>query len=116
MIIASLSDEIIDSVYEFWKDLQEFIKNKSIFEIDANQLMKIILYIIIKSKMSDIIIHCKIINLFNTYIIKNSTIGNYFSNVEASISYLMEINNIDDILDNKNNLNSNENEINTNNN
>ena len=44
---------------------------------------------------------------------KNSTIGNCFSNFEASISNLMQIKNIDEILE-KNNLNSNENEINTN--
>ena len=44
---------------------------------------------------------------------KNSTIGNCFSYFEASISKLMQIKNIDEILE-KNNLNSNENEINTN--
>ena len=115
MIIASLSDEILDSVNEFWKDLYEFIEDKSIFTIDANQLRKIILYIIIKSNMPDIMVNCKMINLFTTYTIKNSTIGNYLSYVEASITYLMEINNINDILENKNNLNS-ENEINTNSN
>ena len=115
MIIASLSDEILDSVNEFWKDLYDFIEDKSIFTIDANQLRKIILYIIIKSNMPDIMVNCKMINLFTTYTIKNSTIGNYFSYVEASITTLMEIKNINDILENKNNLNS-ENEINTNSN
>jgi hypothetical protein len=112
MIIASLSDEIIDSVNEFWEDLNKYIDNK-IVAIDSSQLLKILLYIIIKSKTCDIIVHCKIITLFTTCIMKNSTIGNCFSNFEASISKLMQIKNIDEILE-KNNLNSNENEINTN--
>ena len=112
MIIASLSDEIIDSVNEFWEDLNKYIDNK-IVAIDSSQLLKILLYIIIKSKTCDIIVHCKIITLFTTCIMKNSTIGNCFSNFEASISNLMQIKNIDEILE-KNNLNSNENEINTN--
>ena len=47
--------------------------------------MNIFIYIIIKAKMSDIIVYCKIISLFTTCITKSSMIGYYYSTFEASI-------------------------------
>ena len=59
--------------------------------------MNIFIYIIIKAKMSDIIVYCKIISLFTTCITKSSMIGYYYSTFEASISYIMQIKNVKDI-------------------
>ena len=42
--------------------------------IEALQLMNIFIYIIIKAKMSDIIVYCKIISLFTTCTTKSSMI------------------------------------------
>ena len=63
--------------------------------------MNIFIYIIFKAKMSDIIIYCKIISLFTTYTTKSSMIGYYYSTFEASISYILQIKNVKDILVNK---------------
>ena len=100
MIIASLSDEIEDCVHEFWEELNEFI-DKNVLMIEASQLMNIFIYIIIKAKMSDIIVYCKIISLFTTCTTKSSMIGYYYSTFEASISYILQIKNVKEILVNK---------------
>ena len=100
MIIASLSDEIEDCVHEFWEELNEFI-DKNVLMIEASQLMNIFIYIIIKAKMSDILVYCKIISLFTTCTTKSSMIGYYYSTYEASISYILQIKNVKEILVNK---------------
>ena len=100
MIIASLSDEIEDCVHEFWEELNEFI-DKNVLMIEASQLMNIFIYIIFKAKMSDIIVYCKIISLFTTCTTKSSMIGYYYSTFEASISYILQIKNVKEILVNK---------------
>ena len=51
--------------------------------------------------MSDIIVYCKIISLFTTCTTKSSMIGYYYSTFEASISYILQIKNVKDILVNK---------------
>ena len=63
--------------------------------------MNIFIYIIIKAKMSDIIVYCKIISLFTTCTTKSSMIGYYYSTFEASISYILQIKNVKEILVNK---------------
>ncbi len=72
--------------------------------------MNIFIYIIIKAKMSDIIVYCKIISLFTTYRTKSSMIDYYYSTFEASISYIMQIKNVKDILVNKKYIDDFENE------
>ena len=51
--------------------------------------------------MSDIIVYCKIISLFTTCTTKSSMIGYYYSTFEASISYILQIKNVKEILVNK---------------
>ena len=63
--------------------------------------MNIFIYIIFKAKMIDIIVYCKIISLFTTCTTKSSMIGYYYSTFEASISYIMKIKNVKEILINK---------------
>ena len=99
MIIASLSDEIEDCIHEFWEDLTEYV-DKFVLGIEGAQLMKIFVYIIIKTKMTDIIVFCKIISLFTSCTTKSSTIGYYYSSFEYSISYIIDTN-IENIISNK---------------
>ena len=100
MIIASISDEITDCINDFWKNLNIYIKN-DLLNLEIDQLMIIFIYIIIKSQIDDISVHCKIIKSFTTCITKASMIGYYYSTVEASISYLQSIQNIKELLNNK---------------
>jgi len=100
MIIASISDEITDCINDFWKNLNNYIKN-DLLNLEIDQLMIIFIYIIIKSQIYDISVHCKIIKSFTTCITKASMIGYYYSTVEAGISYLQSIQNIKELLKNK---------------
>jgi len=100
MIIASISSEITDCINDFWRDLNSYIKN-DLLNLGIDQLMIIFIYIIIKSQIYDISVHCKIIKSFTTCITKASMIGYYYSTVEASVSYLQSIHNIKELLKNK---------------
>ena len=100
MIIASISSEITDCINDFWRDLNSYIKN-DLLNLELDQLMIIFIYIIIKSQIYDISVHCKIIKSFTTCITKASMIGYYYSTVEASVSYLQSIHNIKELLKNK---------------
>ena len=66
--------------------------------LEIDQLMTIFIYIIIKSQIYDISVHCKIIQSFTTRITKASMIGYYYSTVEASVSYIQSINNIKELI------------------
>ena len=97
MIIASISSEITDCINDFWTNLSDYIK-KDFLNLEIDQLMTIFIYIIIKSQIYDISVHCKIIQSFTTCITKASMIGYYYSTVEASVSYIQSINNIKELI------------------
>lgn len=100
MIIASISGEITDCINDFWSDLNAYVKH-DLLNLEIDQLMIIFIYIIIKSQIYDIAVHCKIIKSFTTCITKASMIGYYYSTVEASVMYLQSIQNIKELLKNK---------------
>ena len=100
MIFASISSEITECINDFWKDLNDYIDN-NLLNIEIDQLMTIFIYIIIKSQIFDISVHCKIIKSFTTCITKASMIGYYYSTVEAGVSYISSINNIEELFKNK---------------
>lgn len=100
MIIASISSELTDCINDFWKDFDKYIKN-DLLNLETDQIMTIFFYIIIKSQIYDISVHCKIIKSFTTCITKASMIGYYYSTVEASIAYIQSLRNIKELLKNK---------------
>ena len=100
MIIASISNEITDCINDFWQEMEEYIK-KDFLGIEAEQIMTIFIYIIIKSGITDIFVHCKMIKLFTTCITKSSMIGYYYSTVEASIMYIRTLKNVEELFKNK---------------
>ena len=97
MIIASISSEITDCINDFWRDLSNYIKN-DMLNLEIDQLMSIFIYIIIKSQIYDISVHCKIIKSFTTCITKASMIGYYYSTVEASVKYIQSIENVKELI------------------
>ena len=101
MIIASISNEITECINDFWQYLSDYINN-TLLNLEIDQLMTIFIYIIIKSQIYDISVHCKIIKSFTTCITKASMIGYYYSTVEASVSYIQSIDNINQLFKNKN--------------
>ena len=84
MIIASIRNEIIDCVSDFWSEMESYIK-KDLLAIEGEQLQIIFAYIIIQSGLKDFLIHLKMVNLFITCEIKKSDIGIYLSTVKAAL-------------------------------
>ena len=100
MIIASISNEITDCINDFWTEMENFIK-KDFLGIEAEQIMTIFIYIIIQSGITDIFVHCKMIKYFTTCTTKSSMIGYYYSTIEASITYIKTLKNVDELFQNK---------------
>ena len=100
MIIANISNEITESINDFWQIMERYIK-KDYLSIEAEQLMTIFIYVIIKSGISNIFVHCKMIKLFTTCTTKSSMIGYYYSTVEAGITYIKNIKDVDELFKNK---------------
>jgi hypothetical protein len=90
LIIASISTEITESVNYFWRDMQNIVTS-SLLNIDADDLMTIFIYIIIKSNMTDLLIHSKFIKEFTTNTTQSTMVGYYYTTLEASLTYLLEI-------------------------
>ena len=97
LIFASLGNEIKSCVDDFWKDLDGYVKSE-LLGVEAEQLMTIFIYIIAKARINDIIVHCKLIQLFTTSVIKSSMMGYYYSNAKASVSYIQNLKNIKELL------------------
>ena len=114
LIFASLGNEIKNCIDDFWKDMEDYIKN-DLLGVEAEQLMTIFIYIISKAQIKDILVHCKLIKLFTTTMTKSSMIGYYYSNAEASVTYIQTIKNVKEffkgnagIFDNNNSDNFND--------
>jgi hypothetical protein len=97
MLIATISSEITECVNCFWKDFNEVISS-SLLNIDADELMTIFIYIIIKSQMSDLLIHSKFIKEFTTSTTRSTMMGYYYTTIEASLIYILSVNNKNDLL------------------
>ena len=88
ILIATLASEITECVNEFWKDFENIITS-SLLNIDADELMTIFIFVVIKSHMPDLLIHSKIIKEFTTSNSRSTMIGYYFTTLEASIIYIL---------------------------
>ena len=97
LIFANLGNEITNCINDFWKDMEGYIKS-DLLGVEAEQLMTIFIYIISKAQINDIVAHCKLIQLFTTSVIKSSMVGYYYSNAEASVTYIQNMKNIKELL------------------
>ena len=68
----------------------DIIMTSSLLNIDADELMSIFIYIIIKAQMPNLLIHMKIIKDFTTSITKTTMMGYYFATLEASILFILD--------------------------
>ena len=96
LIFASLGNEIKNCIDDFWKDMEDYIDN-DLLGVEAEQLMTIFIYIISKAQIKDIIVHCKLIQLFTTSTTKASMIGYYYSNAEASVTFIQTLKNVKEL-------------------
>ena len=103
LIFASLGNEIKNCIDDFWKDMEDYIK-PDLLGVEAEQLMTIFIYIIAKAKIKDIVVHCRLIQLFTTSMTKSSMIGYYYSNAEASVTFIQTLKNIKELYKGKNRI------------
>ena len=93
IIIAAISDQIMENATTFWKDMEPYIEKDYLF-IEADEIMTIFLYIIIKSQMPEILLYCKIISNFTTQFTKGFNISYNYTLLEASLDYINDIKDI----------------------
>ena len=101
LLVAAISDQIMESATSFWKDMEPYIEKDYLF-IEADEIMTIFLYIIIQSQMPDILLYCKIINNFTTQFTKGFNIAYNYTLLEASVDYINELKDINDLSKNQN--------------
>ena len=92
--IASISSIIINSIYNFWKPIQELVK-PSFLNVEADEIIKIFTYIVYTSKMSELVVHLDFIKYFTISATKKTMIGYYYSIVQGALNTILEATNID---------------------
>lgn len=96
IVIAAISDQIMESASSFWKDMEPYIEKDYLF-IESDEIMTIFLYIIIKSQMPEILLYCKIIKNFTTQFTKGFNLSYNYTLLEASLEYIIGLNNIKEL-------------------
>ena len=84
VILAALSDQITESVSNFWSNMMNYIKNSFLF-IEADEIMAIFVFIVIKAQMPDLLIESKIIANFTTPSTRAFNISYNLTLMEASL-------------------------------
>ena len=77
----------MESATNYWKGMEKYIK-KDFLYIDADEILKIFLYIIIQTQMPEILIECKIIENFTSELTKTFNVSYNYTLLEASIDYI----------------------------
>ena len=96
LLIAAISDQIMESADSFWKDMEPYIEKDFLF-IESDEMMSIFLYIIIQAQMPEILIFCKIINNFTTQFTRGFNISYNYTLLEASLDYINELKDVKEI-------------------
>ena len=97
VIIAAISDQITESVTTFWSEMEKYIK-KDFLSIEADEIMAIFLFVVIKTQMPEIIIFSKMITNFTTPNTRSFSISYNFTLLEASLEYISSIRNLKDLV------------------
>ena len=90
MLIASLSTEINECIDFFWDGTDEIIPKVNYLEVNSDELLKIFIFIVVRSQLHELIIHRKIIQKFTFKLTQQSMIGYYNITLDAAISYVRE--------------------------
>ena len=83
-VLYSMGNEVIKDINNIWKPLEKYLP-KNYLSVDGDELIKIFAYIIIKSKMPEILSHLSFIKNFTTKDTKSSMIGYYYTTIEAGV-------------------------------
>lgn len=86
-LMFMLRSSILTEIDKFWINIPLKMKYKS---VDADNLLSIFIYLIIKSQMTNLIIDIEIIDCFLSKNIKLSRKGYFFSLFQSSIEYIID--------------------------
>jgi hypothetical protein len=86
-LMFTLRSSILTEIDNFWFNIPLKMKYKS---VDADNLLSIFIYLIIKSQMTNLIIDIEIIDCFLSKNIKLSRKGYFFSLFQSSIEYIID--------------------------
>ena len=93
LLMAAISDHIMENVNLFWKDMEQYIDKDFLF-IESDEMMSIMLYIIIQTQMPEILIYCKMINNFTTDFTKAFNIAYNYATIQTSLEFINDLNDI----------------------
>ena len=96
ILLAAISDLIMESATNFWKGMESYIKKDFLF-IDSDEILKIFLFILIQAQMPEIILECKIIDNFTSDLTKTFNLTYNYTLLEASIDYINGKNDINEL-------------------
>lgn len=82
--ILKTVDMLFQEIKEFYEGFNEIMEE----EISGDDILSIFVFIIVKSNISELIIHCKILDLFMTNNQINSITGYYVSTIQVALSYI----------------------------
>ena len=102
LLIAGISNEITHCVNEFWQNhLANADIPQNLLSINADELMTIFIYIIMKSQLAELIVHGKLIKEFTTTTTKSSMVGYYYTTIEASLIFINSVENKNEFISKK---------------
>ena len=96
ILLAAINDQIMESTSLFWKGMEPYIK-KDFLHIEAEDIMSMFLFVLIKAQMPEILVHGKIIQNFTTEKTKNFSLAYNSFMLEACIEKIISVNNIEDL-------------------
>ena len=96
IILAALSDQITESVSNFWSSMKNYIKS-TYLSIEADEIMAIFVFIVIKSQMPEMFIETKIITNFTTAGTRAFTLSYNLTLMEASLETISKMENTKEI-------------------
>ena len=94
-IISSVSGQITKCINDYWKDIKDR-SDTAMFNITADELMPIYIYIIIKANMPGLLVHSAMVRLFTNNNTKTSAMGYYLTTMEGSIDFICETKDVSD--------------------
>ena len=103
VIIAAISDQITECATSFWSEMEKYVKNSFLF-IEADEIMTIFLFIMIRSQMPEIIIFSKMITNFTTPNTRAFNLSYNFTLLEASLEYISSLKNLKELLKGEDNM------------
>ena len=88
ILLAAINDQIMESTSLFWKGMEPYIK-KDFLHIEAEDIMSMFLFVLIKAQMPEILVHGKIIQNFTTEKTKNFSLAYNSFMLEACIEKII---------------------------